>query len=123
MQTSGGQMRRSIMAVALVVSGCSQPSILAKKQDDRICLNPPATQAQGDWAACIHRWSYRLAGAPDTAKDIAPAVVAACSDAIAWQINHVKDNREQLAADLMRSANENALFRVVQARAGHCSIP
>jgi hypothetical protein len=43
---------------------------------------------------------------------------------IAFQINEAKpEERQQLLADINRTAPQQALFRVIQARAGHCNIP
>jgi hypothetical protein len=65
-----------------------------------------------------------LAGARGSNSEIARAAVNACADAIAYQYNAAPpDEREALLADINRSAPEEALFRVVQARAGHCAIP
>lgn len=108
-----------VLCSALVGCGNSEAT-----GDDRICSNAPDIPVQGDWAGCIHRWSYRLAGSPDPARDVADAVVAACGDAIAWQINAAAEpEREGLASAIMDSAPKEALFRVVQARAGNCGFP
>ena len=107
------------LAGLLLLSACVNET----KPNDKICLTPQP-QTSGAWGTCVHRWAYRLAGSPDPAATIAKAVVAGCSDAIAYQINQAETgDRVQLSNDIMRSAPELALFHVVQARAGHCPIP
>jgi hypothetical protein len=113
-------MKQIVFVIASIslLSGCNQA-----KPDDRICSTPPAT-APGAWSDCIHKWAYKMAGAQGANSDVAKASVAACADAIAYQINEAEpEDRAQLLADINRSAPEIALFRVVQARAGHCAIP
>lgn len=113
-------MRKAMMVVCLVLGACDA----APRQDDRICLAPARTPQPGDWGSCIHRWSYRLAQAPGSAREVADAVVAGCSGPMMDQVNSAsQDERLQLLADINRSAPDLALFHVVQARAGHCDIP
>lgn len=122
---------RSLLALSgLLASSCGQ--IGNSQSDDRICATPPTEIAQGAWGDCIHRWAYRLARSPDRAETVAEATVAACGDAIAWQINNADESnlsaagaagRIALSNEIMASAPKLALFHVVQARAGNCDIP
>jgi hypothetical protein len=115
------------LLIAFPLASCAK----GEEPDDRICLNAPSLVAQGDWGACIHKWAYRLAGSPDPAKIVAEATVAACADAIAWQVNNADvseygpnpEARRELNDRIMASAPDLALYHVVQSRAGHCEIP
>lgn len=89
---------------------------------------------------CVHRWSYRLAPSSDAVDDVAEAVLGACSDAIfraAYAQEKEAESRQQVAvgfnAETGMSENyyslgteehrRQAVFRVVQARAGNCAVP
>ena len=81
--------------------------------------------------ACVHKWAYRLAGSPDSAEVVAKAVTQACVNVIgqdaeraAVQVaGHPDEERRQAFFDIsMKVMEGQALFRVVQARAGHCDI-
>jgi len=135
---------------ASLLGGCNE------LPNDKICTTPRplvvapdpssevTTSAIGRWSEvrkegdeCVHRWSYRLAGAPEPVDVVARAAVGACSDLIgltagAWQ------EADQPGPGLMTSyrtggtvtAEERtfedfsmkAVFYVVQARAGHCAV-
>ena len=98
--------------------------IAAANPDARICNTPPPVRVLNTWGSCLHRTAYRLAGAPDSAREVAEAVVTRCADPIAAQINNAPSGEQaQLAADINRSAPGIALMYVVEARAGHCPIP
>lgn len=113
-------MRQLVLGLCLATSACGNPP----KQDDRICLTPGLITKSGDWGTCIHLWSYRLARAPGTAREVADAVVAGCGGPMMEQVNAASQGeRLQLLDDINRSAPELALFHVVQARAGHCDFP
>lgn len=86
--------------------------------------------------ACVHLWAYRMASSDDDAGTVAKAVVQACEGAVnghanaqgrvamePWMaddaaegINVFETIREQKVTQMEREA----LFRVVQARAGKC---
>ena len=113
-------MRNYFAVVALLAVSACQAQV---KPDDRICSTPPAVES-GAWGSCVHKWAYRLAGAQGSNSEIAKAAVVACADAVAYKVDAAKpEDRLQLLADINRTAPEEALFRVVQARAGHCAIP
>lgn len=123
-ETKSQWAKALISTVLPLIAACQPKPVEVRRSDDRICSAAPATVEPGQWASCIHRWAYRLAKSPDPAEVVAKAAVAACSDAVAWQVNNAKpEDRTQLLADIMRSAPDWALFRVVQARAGSCDIP
>jgi hypothetical protein len=115
----------ALFLAAALLASCNQ----ADKADERICLTASADVSQGDWGACVHKWAYRLSRAPDPAQTVADATVAACADAIAWQVNNGAEKdasppeRKVLGDQIMVSARELALFHVVQSRAGNCEIP
>jgi hypothetical protein len=113
-------MKQVVISLAVfgLLAGCDRV-----KPDDRICSTPPE-MAPGAWGDCIHKWSYRLSRAQGPNLEIAKAAVAACADVIVFKVNQADpEDRLQLLEDINRSAPETALFRVVQARAGHCDIP
>jgi len=114
-------VRAVIVGLALCLTGCDREQ--EAKQNNRICLTP-GQMVPGDWENCVHRWGYRLAGAKDGAQVIAQAVVNACTDAMAYQVNHSPEaQRKQLAQEIMTAMPDRALFHVIQARAGRCNIP
>jgi hypothetical protein len=111
-----------VMLSLLLVGSCG----LA---DNRICGTPPpltdlvdsndATKGMipnRDRANnCVTRWAYRLAKSSDDAKTVAEAVVARCSNDIAAAM------REQ-DKPWIDNYQKDALFFVVQARAGRCKV-
>lgn len=90
--------------------------------DPMICLTPSARIESGDWKGCNHKWAYRLARSDASATEVAKAVAAACSEAADYQIDHAPAlERAKVAEAINRSMEPDALFRVVQARAGKCA--
>jgi hypothetical protein len=101
--------------------------------------NPSA--ATGSSAAvdeCLHRWGYALATAKETVDVVATATVTACSSAIAnWNQQGLSQAGQQptdaqslttgeptdLLGEHAQYAQSQALFYVVQARAGKCAAP
>ena len=82
----------------------------------------------GDFAeACVHRWSYRLAKSSDPASTVADAVVAGCVVPIqnwsAARASTFEEYRENAYRTTRAEMREQALFNVVQARAGDCPVP
>ncbi len=114
---------RSIALVALALAGCQQ----AQKADDRICLTAPSEIAPGDMKACVHKWAYRLAQSSDPAETVAKAVVGACNEVASYAAEKVSPGPTEAGSkayqDALAIAETDALFRVVQARAGHCEVP
>lgn len=96
------------------------------KADDRICLTPDSVIAPGDMNACVHKWAYRLAVSPDPAGVVAKAVVRACNDvanSAAEKVGKDEQARQEAYLGNIAVGETEALFRVVQARAGQCDIP
>lgn len=121
-----------LTAAAFVLVGCDR----FQKEDDRICARPPVVAlVEGDMNACIHKWAYRLAQSHEPAGIVAKAVVQACNDVANFSANRAAKNEAVMAAGdsekvksdaymaLMAVGEVEALFRVVQARAGHCDFP
>jgi hypothetical protein len=107
--------------------------------------NPEGNRVNPGWQrqnadGCVHRWAYRLAGSPDPATTVADAVMGACQDTV-FRTALAKDADQQKRqeptggfdtetgqdvnsyAEQWRELRNQALFNVVQARAGHCKIP
>jgi len=119
------------MLLPLVLTGCG-----GKTGDPGICQTPePLTAAslnagthEGDLRWCVHRWAYRLAAAPGSSAQVAPAVVTACGDEVIDAFiakNPAPDgvDAEAYSKGVRSKALSDAVFRVTQARAGHCDIP
>jgi hypothetical protein len=121
--------------VALVLSSCSQKIT----DEDLICDQTPgfiqsaATNSDEQLEitkSCIHKWAYRLGRSPGPNTEIARATIGACREALDHFLNFkVKEGNEskepftdQKWQLFKREFDEMALFRVVQGRAGQCSI-
>jgi len=120
--------RAAILALLTLNAGCyqSQPAV---KADDRICLTPGPLSGDA-WRGCIHKWAYRMAGAPDAANIVARGVVGACMEPIKTEIDNIANTSKiygeayrELGDREFKLAANDAVFRVVQARAGHCPVP
>ena len=126
----GGWGKARWVALLLVLASCQrseeaqQANRISHGPDSRICNTPPPEEAVSTWGACVHRTAYRLASAPEPARDVAEAVVTRCAPPIANQINNARpEEREALGAAILRDAPKFALMYVIEARAGHCAIP
>ena len=134
----------SIGVAGLLLAGCAAPAA-------DICATPPPLDPvlanKTDAASvtqlglqCVHRWSYRLAGSSDPAPVVADAVMGACADLV-FRTGYAQEmeaqtrnenpqgfdsftgeeaNRYVIAAREMR---RQAIFHIVQARAGNCPAP
>ena len=132
---------RSSVAVmiALAVAGCSKKL----SDEDLICdpspgligvplVGPPATtfDQEGEVFSCIHKWAYRLGKAPGSNSEIAKATIGKCRGGIEnfmnLKIKEGETNKQPFTAEAgqawMERFEESALTRVVQGRAGACSI-
>lgn len=121
-------MRALIGALALSLTACGGA-------DDRICETAPSSINSGDMMACVHKWAYRLARSDEPASVVAKAVVSACNDVADYAAERAASSPAvQAAADPEQVRTEayrgniavgetQALFRVVQARAGNCNPP
>ena len=121
--------RTVAISVTLALAACSN----SPAQDDRICNTPGPipTEAANTFGEqmmaadrCFHAWAYRLAGAPGPNREITDAVYGACEDTIDRLVmlerkEFKNSNRDMWQAHFARQA----LFHVVQARAGSCDIP
>lgn len=106
------------VAAALAATSCNRDN------DPRICLKPKEVILSGAWEDCVHKWGYRLAVSQDPAEVVAKAVVEACQDAIDWKVNQsILSTQAEVLADIKDRAPKMALFRVVQGRAGRCTVP
>ena len=112
---------RLVLIGAILLTGCGSGP------DDRICMTSESVQIdQGDMLGCVHKWAYRLAGSAEPAATVAKAVAQACSDVAVYNTEAASssgDSKSQLYEGFMAEAEKQALFRVVQARAGNCDIP
>ena len=138
---------RSLAAAALagfLVSGCNGPAA-------NICVEPPPLDAvlgnKTDAPSvaefsrqCVHRWAYRLAQSPDPAPVVADAVMGACADLV-FRSAYAKEYEARIREESVmgfdsftgQEANQyvvtakelrrQALYHVVQARAGKCAVP
>lgn len=127
--------------LSLAVAACSQggericsPPLPLSAAHDKLIVSQGVAEvlaAREAAEACVHRWGYRLASAPDAAETVARAVVAGCDDAPAYslQARTALLQKHNMAFDggSMVAERERlkglALFRVVQARAGRCPVP
>lgn len=111
----------------LAVGACDQ--LRQTGADDRICMMVPpldiAAMPEPILASeqCVHRWAYRLAGSPDPAPVVADAVLSACSDIILRYAVTLEGDSDRNYEMVKNWRREKALFHVVQARAGRCTIP
>jgi hypothetical protein len=127
-----------LLAGACILSNCTGQS---GKHSDRICTTPgpvttEAAKNLGEQMVitdrCVHAWSYRLARAPGSNREVAEAALGGCRLAIVYEAGFlVREEGGKLTAQteaeaidrLRKRYSEAALFHVVQARAGHCKIP
>lgn len=112
---------RVFLAGALLLGGCGGE----QAADNKICQTAPTTITPGDMMACVHKWSYRLARSSEPAPVVAKAVVQACNDVANYSADHVPapSQKTEVYAGQMAVGETEAIFRVIQARAGHCDIP
>lgn len=94
---------------------------------------------------CVHRWAYRLAKSPDPVDAVAEAAIGACWGSLEYLNGAMLEMQAELAQKLGRPpvnteplvktgerttvaranyewARSQAIFHVVQARAGRCWI-
>jgi hypothetical protein len=112
------------------------------KTEDAATARPAAAAPAANGSAavdeCLHRWGYALAGARESADVTAAATVTACASVIAnWNQQGLAQAGQQptdaqslttgeptdLLGEHAQYAQSQALFYVVQARAGKCSAP
>lgn len=125
--------------IVMIVSGCTQRI----SDEDLICdpspglIGSPLGSAQansfdqeGQVFSCIHKWAYRLGKAPGSNSEIAKATIGKCrvniNQLLAMRVNEGLASKKPMTAESwqvsMTGFEEDALTRVVQGRAGNCSI-
>lgn len=127
--------RSAALATLATLAACTGEPVGWAAQNQQICSPPPpfreAAPADAYQQAvardeCIHNWAYRLARSPDQADAVVGAVLGACRTSIVRSATMVAEGDPEAErfylADFERSSRERALFRVVQARAGRCSL-
>jgi hypothetical protein len=121
---------------------CTTPMLLDVSPEAMVKANQsgqdPVYQSE-QLTQCVHRWAYRLAPSNDTAKETAEAALMGCKDivtryGIALGVDRRNRGQSESGFDLQgrevnsfeeayRQGMEQALFHVVQARAGKCAVP
>ena len=128
--------RRASALVPLALLGaCTGQPIGWTADQQQICSPPPpfretapADPYQQAVARdeCIHNWAYRLARSDDDAEAVVGAVIGACRTSIDRSATMVAEGDPEAErfylAEFERASRERALFRIVQARAGRCSL-
>ncbi|HEY0325055.1 MAG TPA: hypothetical protein VGC46_03625 [Allosphingosinicella sp.] len=127
--------RAAALAVLGLLGACTGQPIGWTADQQQICSPPPpfrevapADPYQQAVARdeCIHNWAYRLARSDDDAEAVVGAVIGACRTSIDRSATMVAEGDPEAErfylAEFERGSRERALFRVVQARAGRCSL-
>ena len=132
------QSNRSGLTVASAGAGICTPF---KGVDAAAAAPASAAPADGSSAVeeCLHRWGYALAASKETADVVAAATVTACNGPIvSWNQQALSQTAGQQSeeatslttgetanplAEHAQLAQSQALFYVVQARAGKCAPP
>ncbi len=87
---------------------------------------PKAEHVSDAGQTCIVDWSRKLAASTDPARDVADAVLVACQDTIGKDDELLDGVLENSSTGTTREASTEArhlaVFRVVEERAGHCSL-
>ena len=117
--------RFRIAGILLVsLAGCTEKI----SDEDLICNQTPGLIVSGATTAdeqvgiakqCIHKWAYRLGRAPGSNTEVAKAVIGACREAIDRIDEMNGRGTDHVEPSLY---DEYALYRVIQGRAGNCSI-
>lgn len=75
---------------------------------------------------CVHKWGYRLALASGSAHEISGAVLYRCRDALLhYKLLRLREGKrvtDEESAALDRELTDLAVMRIVQQRAGQCSL-
>jgi hypothetical protein len=109
-----------VLLLPALLSACSQ-------QDKRICEAPPP-DGDGGVSGCIHRAAYQFASAPGSNTDLARAVVAQCDSkildrAMNMPVDLPPEAQDRLYQNSRKNAEEDAMRRIIQAKAGNCEKP
>ena len=129
----------AVTLLSLVLVGCS-PKI---SDEELICDPSPgfiggsasgqaktAYELEGEVFSCIHKWAYRFGRAPGSNSEIAEATIGRCRAAIGdfmnLKIKEGETSKQPFTAEAgrawMERFEESALTRVVEGRAGQCTI-
>lgn len=127
--------RAAAFALLAMLGACTGEPIGWTADQQQICSPPPpfrevapadAYQQAVARDECIHNWAYRLARSDDEAEAVVGAVIGACRTSIDRSATMVAAGDPEAErfylAEFERASRERALFRVVQARAGRCSL-
>ena len=127
--------RLAAIALAALLGACTGEPIGWAADQAQICSPPPPFRETAPADAyqqavardeCIHNWAYRLSRSDDDAEAVVGAVVGACRTSIDRSATMVAAGDPEAErfymAEFERASRERALFRVVQARAGRCSL-
>lgn len=120
MERIGLSVKRLVIFSALILISC-------KSQDDKIC-EPPPKLGEGGMSGCLHRAAYQFAKASGSNSDLAKAVVVQCDPVL---LNQVTNSPIQLSPAEMdalynqsrKNAFDDAIRRIIQAKAGNCAKP
>lgn len=122
---------RCACVVAALLTGCSRNDGERRLACDEIpgLITSPQATADKQYEAigqCIHKWGFRFAPAPGPNSEIARAVVYRCEEAIAnYGILRIREKNpisDQERSALNQELLDMALMRVIQQRAGQCSL-
>ena len=127
--------RAAVLPLLGLVAACTGQPIGWAADQQQICSPPPpfretapADPYQQAVARdeCIHNWAYRLSRSDDDAEAVVGAVIGACRTSIDRSATMVAEGDPEAErfylAEFERASRERALFRIVQARAGRCSL-
>lgn len=106
-------MRGGLLILVVLTASCN-------RQDMNLCQEPPAADAGGA-NGCIHRTSYQYAHSSGTNSELARAVVTQCSFFIQNELPSRASS--DLYEVMLKSAEQTALNRIIQAKAGNCDRP
>jgi hypothetical protein len=134
-ERTAGPRRAAALALVAALGGCTAEPLGWAADQRQICSPPPPFRESAPADAyqqavardeCIHNWAYRLARSTDEAEAVVGAVIGACRTSIARSATMVAEGDPEAEryylAEFERASRERALFRVVQARAGRCSL-
>jgi hypothetical protein len=127
--------RAAALALLALLGACTGEPIGWAADQAQICSPPPPFRESAPADAyqqavardeCIHNWAYRLSRSEDDAEAVVGAVVGACRTSIDRSATMVAEGDPEAErfylAEFERASRERALFRIVQARAGRCSL-
>lgn len=128
-------MRKVWLAVIVALAACSEntPKSDVAHEDKSICQEPPRYIGRSE--DCMHRTAYQYARAGGTNSELARAVAQKCDGYVldnateittamhGGDITGIGPERDENYRELQALAKEEALRRIVEAKAGHCNMP